>query len=352
MAYEKDKDNTLSEAEVTGGTAAAETGTTATDMASGMRGSQTTAVNEAAGTESAPGAMNVAQKNTRTVQAPVTPNGLQQALAILQAPEGAEETAAQKKRRERRERNNALVRSIGDGLSALTNLYYSTRGAGTPNMRNAQNDLTAGYEKQRQLLEAQREKNRQAWETYRMKKAQLTADAYANQAKLDETTRHNQTVEEISRMRADDTSADRKEKNRISWAKVDLSKLKLESDDDYRNAILDIREQEKDGRLKRWEAQNAADAVRAKAAETRANKASGSSSGKNSTAGYWNEYFTAMDEDGGGQIRTILRSIGQTQVDNKNVRYVMDRYHGRKSSSSSKSSTSSSTTTTKKKKLY
>jgi len=68
-----------------------------------------------------------------------------------------EELAKEKKR----DRSRRIISAIGDGISALSNLYFTTKGA--PNAYTGQNTLSAAYQKRRDSLNAQRNAERDKW---------------------------------------------------------------------------------------------------------------------------------------------------------------------------------------------
>ena len=72
-----------------------------------------------------------------------------------------EETAEQKERREKKERTKARIAAIGDGLRALSNIYFATKGAKV--VHNPELDMTKVVNKRKDYMDAQRERNQAAW---------------------------------------------------------------------------------------------------------------------------------------------------------------------------------------------
>lgn len=68
-----------------------------------------------------------------------------------------EEQAKEKKR----ERSSRIISAIGDGISALSNLYFTTQGA--PNAYTGQNTLSAAYKRRHDELNAKRNANHDKW---------------------------------------------------------------------------------------------------------------------------------------------------------------------------------------------
>ena len=111
------------------------------------------------------------QNNTDAVM------GYDQQIATLQeaANKSKPETEEERKKRERKERSKKIIAAVGDGLMALSNLYFTTRGA--PNMydhktMSQQTPLQAQLDK----LKAEREANADKYLQYSLKIGDLQND--------------------------------------------------------------------------------------------------------------------------------------------------------------------------------
>ena len=240
--------------------------------------------------------------------------------------DGEEETEEQKKKRLKRERTNAIIASVGDGLRALSNMYFATKNAKVN--YNPEQDMSATMLKRKQLLDTQREKNRAAWLRGYQKAQELDENARKNDMTVAEAVRYHNQLAEIAARKGDQN--DRKlDQNQ---QKIDLTKLKYTDDKQYKDDLLAIKKAETEGRLSHWEAQDAL----AKLREQRiASKAKESSQGDKSTAGYWHEYYEMMETpEGQKKVRDILRKIKAKGANQHNIRYIMDKLKGRSSSSS------------------
>ena len=240
--------------------------------------------------------------------------------------DGEEETEEQKKKRLKRERTNAIIASVGDGLRALSNMYFATKNAKVNH--NPEQDMSAAMLKRKQLLDTQREKNRAAWLRGYQKAQELDEYARKNDMTAAEAVRYHNLLAEIAARKGDQN--DRKlDQNQ---QKIDLTKLKYTDDKQYKDDLLAIKKAETEGRLSHWEAQDAL----AKLREQRvASKAKESSQGDKSTAGYWHEYYEMMETpEGQKKVRDILRKIKAKGANQHNIRYIMDKLKGRSSSSS------------------
>ena len=237
---------------------------------------------------------------------------------------GEEETEEQKKKRLKRERTNAIISSVGDGLRALSNMYFATKNAKVNH--NPEQDMSAAMLKRKQLLDTQREKNRAAW-----------LKGYQKAQELDEYARRTNTTaaEAVRKGDQNDRKLDQNDRKLDqNQQKIDLTKLKYTDDKQYKDDLLAIKKAETEGRLSHWEAQDAL----AKLREQRiASKAKESSQGDKSTAGYWHEYYEMMETpEGQKKVRDILRKIKAKGANQHNIRYIMDKLKGRSSSGGGK----------------
>ena len=258
--------------------------------------------------------------------------------------DGEEETEEQKKKRLKRERTNAIIASVGDGLRALSNMYFATKNAKVNH--NPEQDMSATMLKRKQLLDTQRERNRAAW----MK-------GYQKAQELDEYARRTNTTaaEAVRKGDQNDRKLDQNDRKLDqNQQKIDLTKLKYTDDKQYKDDLLAIKKAETEGRLSHWEAQDAL----AKLREQRiASKAKESSQGDKSTAGYWHEYYEMMETpEGQKKVRDILRKIKAKGANQHNIRYIMDKLKGRSSSGGGKNPSQHKNTTSgrvkKKKRPY
>lgn len=77
------------------------------------------------------------------------------------------ETDEQRRKRERREKSKKIIAAIGDGISALSNLYFTTQYA--PNMYAPKNSAVAATDARIEKLKAEREKNADTHLNYALK---------------------------------------------------------------------------------------------------------------------------------------------------------------------------------------
>ena len=236
--------------------------------------------------------------------------------------DGEEETEEQKKKRLKRERTNAIIASVGDGLRALSNMYFATKNAKVNH--NPEQDMSATMLKRKQLLDTQREKNRAAWLKGYQKAQEL--DEYARRTNMTAAEAVRKGDQNDRKLDQNDRKLDQNQQ------KIDLTKLKYTDDKQYKDDLLAIKKAETEGRLSHWEAQDALAKLRE---QKIASKARESSQGDKSTAGYWHEYYEMMETpEGQKKVRDILRKIKAKGANQHNIRYIMDKLKGRSSSSS------------------
>ena len=240
------------------------------------------------------------------------------------------ETAEQRANREKKERTKARIAALGDGLRALSNIYFSTNGAKV--VHNPESDMTKAVNKRKQYMDAQREKNRASWLAGYQRALALDEEARKNNLTLAEQMRYHDMQNDINKVKNDQGQQRIDQGNR----RLDLSKLKYTNDAEYKDNQLKIKKMLADGQISHWAAQDALARLR----EGRiANKAQKSSGGNQTTAGYWYEYYDLMDTpEGQKKINEIKRKLRIKNVTQTNVRYIMDRLKGRRSSTGGTSS--------------
>ena len=243
-----------------------------------------------------------------------------------------QETAEQRANREKKERTKARIAALGDGLRALSNIYFATNGAKV--VHNSESDMTKAVNKRKAYMDAQREKNRASWLAGYQRALALDEEARKNNLTLAEQMRYHDMQNDINKVKADQGQ----QRINQNQQKIDLSKLKYTNDAEYKDNQLKIKKMLADGQISHWAAQNALARLR----EGRiANKAQKSSGGNQTTAGYWYEYYDMMDTpEGQKKINELKRKLRIKNVTQTNVRYLMDRLKGRSSSTGGGSTSS------------
>lgn len=246
-------------------------------------------------------------------------------------PDSGDETDEQRQAREKRERLNTKISAIGDGLRALANIYFSTKGAKV--IHNPQSDLTVNAIKRKELMDEQRKQNRAQWLSGYQRALALDEEAHKNDMNLAEQVRYHDQLA-ANRDRVGDQNDRRIDQNQ---QKIDLAKLKYTNDEKYKQDLLNIKELLAKGQITRWEAQSATDRLRAEMASSKARASSG---GNKATNGYWYEYYDMMaTPEGKKKIEEVMRNHRTGKVSQKNIKYIMDKVKGRNTTASAPSTT-------------
>ena len=241
-----------------------------------------------------------------------------------------EETPEQKANREKKERTKARIAALGDGLRALSNIYFSTKGAKV--IHNPESDMTKAVNKRKEYMDAQREKNRAAWLAGYQRALALDEQAKSRGMTYAEQVRHNKELEGIAKTKNDQGQQRIDQGNR----RLDLSKMKYQTDADYKNAVLTIKKALANGQISHWQAQEAIQRMNAETGRIRANK-SGSGHGGSRTGSYSgevDEYMDLMEKDPEGMAEAAreVKKMGyspKTAAGKKAQKIAYQRKHGK-----------------------
>lgn len=239
-----------------------------------------------------------------------------------------EETAEQKERREKKERTKARIAAIGDGLRALSNIYFATKGAKV--VHNPESDMTKVVNKRKEYMDAQRERNQAAWLAGYQRAMALDEEARKNDLTLAEQMRYHDMRNDIDKVKNDQGQQRIDQGNR----RLDLSKMKYQSDADYKKAVLAIRKALADGQISYWQAQEAIQRMKAETGRIRANKSGSGGSRTGSYSGEVDEYMDLMEKDPEGMAEAAreVKKMGyspKTAVGKKAQKIAYQRKHGR-----------------------
>lgn len=239
-----------------------------------------------------------------------------------------EETAEQKANREKKERTKARIAALGDGLRALSNIYFSTKGAKV--VHNPESDMTKVVNKRKEYMDAQREKNRAAWLAGYQRAMALDEEARKNDLTLAEQIRYHDILNENNKTKNDQGQQRIDQGNR----RLDLSKMKYQTDADYKKAVLAIKKALADGQISHWQAQEAIQRMNAETGRIRANKSGSSSSRTGSYSGEVDEYMDLMEKDPEGMAEAAreVKKMGyspKTAAGKKAQKIAYQRKHGK-----------------------
>ena len=239
-----------------------------------------------------------------------------------------EETAEQKERMEKKERTKARIAAIGDGLRALSNIYFATKGAKV--VHNPESDMTKVVNKRKEYMDAQRERNQAAWLAGYQRAMALDEEARKNDLTLAEQMRYHDMQNENNKTKADQGQQRIDQGNR----RLDLSKMKYQTDADYKKAILAIRKALADGQISHWQAQEAIQRMNAETGRVRANKSGSGGSRTGSYSGEVDEYMDLMEKDPEGMAEAAreVKKMGyspKTAAGKKAQKIAYQRKHGK-----------------------
>ena len=239
-----------------------------------------------------------------------------------------EETAEQKVNRERKERTKARIAALGDGLRALSNIYFSTKGARV--VHNPESDMTKVVNKRKEYMDAQREKNRAAWLAGYQRAMALDEEARKNDLTLAEQIRYHDMMNENNKTKNDQGQQRIDQGNR----RLDLSKMKYDTDADYKKSVLTIKKALADGQISHWQAQEAIQRMNADTGRIRANKSGSGGSRKSSYSGEVDEYMDLMEKDPEGMAEAAreVKKMGyspKTAAGKKAQKIAYQRKHGK-----------------------
>ena len=259
------------------------------------------------------------------------------------------ETPEQKANREKKERTKARIAALGDGLRALSNIYFSTKGAKV--IHNPESDMTKVVNKRKEYMDAQREKNRAAWLAGYQRAMALDEEAKSRGMTYAEQVRHNKELESIAKTKNDQGQQRIDQGNR----RLDLSKMKYQTDADYKKAVLAIKKALANGQISHWQAQEAIQRMNAETGRIRANKSGSGSSRTGSYSGEVDEYMDLMEKDPEGMAEAAkeVKKMGyspKTAAGKKAQKIAYQRKHGKGKQNHTSSSKGGSSSTGGKKK--
>ena len=195
------------------------------------------------------------------------------------------ESPEQRAQREKNEKRKARIAAFGDGLRALANIYFASKGAKV--VHNPESDMTAAINKRKAYMDAQREKNRAAWQTGYQRALALDEEARKNNLTLAEQIRHNVENEGIAKTKLDQ-----------SQQRIDVSRMRITNQQEYNQARLELDRLWKENRISQGEKELAIKLLNAQANQIRANKSGGGrgSRGGSSKEDWDSEYLKLNGE--------------------------------------------------------
>lgn len=192
------------------------------------------------------------------------------------------ETAEQKANREKKERTKARIAALGDGLRALSNIYFATKGAKV--VHNPESDMTKAVNKRKAYMDAQREKNRASWLAGYQRALALDEQARSRDMTYAEQLRHNLENEGIAKTKLDQ-----------SQQRIDINKMRITNQQEYNQARLELDRLWKENMISQGEKELAIKLLNAQARQIVANR-SGGGRGSSSKEDWDSEYLKLNGE--------------------------------------------------------
>ena len=196
-----------------------------------------------------------------------------------------QETAEQRANREKKERTKARIAALGDGLRALSNIYFATQGAKV--VHNPESDMTKAVNKRKAYMDEQREKNRASWLAGYQRALALDEEARKNNLTLAEQIRHNVENEGIAKTKLDQ-----------SQQRIDINRMRITNQQEYNQARLELDRLWKENRISQGEKEQAIKLLNAQARQIAANRSGGGrgSRGGSSKEDWDSEYLKLNGE--------------------------------------------------------
>ena len=226
------------------------------------------------------------------------------------------ESPEQRAQREKNEKRKARIAAFGDGLRALANIVFASKGAKV--VHNPESDMTAAINKRKAYMDAQREKNRAAWQAGYQRALALDEEARKNNLTLAEQMRYHDNMDRVNR------------------AKVMLDQMRIEQQDEYNKGKLSNQESANKETVRHHKEQESTSRKNANANVTRAQKA-GKNKGGSSKENY-NKTLAGLTTKDPNGVREVTRSLKRAGVP-QNAQTIVEAYRAQKGSSSSKGRT-------------
>lgn len=195
------------------------------------------------------------------------------------------ETAEQRANREKKERTKARIAALGDGLRALSNIYFATKGAKV--VHNPESDMTKAVNKRKAYMDEQREKNRASWLAGYQRALALDEQARSHDMTYAEQLRHNLETEGVAKTKLDQ-----------SQQRIDINKMRITNQQEYNQARLELDRLWKENRISQGEKELAIKLLNAQARQIAANRSGGGrgSRGGSSKEDWDSEYLKLNGE--------------------------------------------------------
>lgn len=204
-----------------------------------------------------------------------------------------QETEEQRANREKKERTKARIAALGDGLRALSNIYFATKGAKV--VHNPESDMTKAVNKRKAYMDEQREKNRASWLAGYQRALALDEQARSHDMTYAEQLRHNLETEGVAKTKLDQ-----------SQQRIDINRMRITNQQEYNQARLELDRLRREDKITQSEKELAIKLLNAQANQIRANQSGGGRGG--SSKDDWDSQFLKLN----GQYPTEVADASET----------------------------------------
>ena len=206
------------------------------------------------------------------------------------------ETAEQRANREKKERTKARIAALGDGLRALSNIYFATKGAKV--VHNPESDMIKVVNKRKEYMDAQREKNRASWLAGYQRALALDEQARSHDMTYAEQLRHNLETEGVAKTKLDQ-----------SQQRIDINRMRITNQQEYNQARLELDKLRREDKITQSEKELAIKLLNAQANQLRANKSGGGRGG--SSKEDWDSEYLKLNGEHPSEVAAANETVAQ-----------------------------------------
>ena len=210
-----------------------------------------------------------------------------------------QETEEQRANREKKERTKARIAALGDGLRALSNIYFATKGAKV--VHNPESDMTKAVNKRKAYMDAQREKNRASWLAGYQRALALDEQARSRDMTYAEQLRHNLENEGIAKTKLDQ-----------SQQRIDINKMRITNQQEYNQARLELDRLWKENMISQGEKELAIKLLNAQARQIVANRSGGGRGGRGgSSKEDWDSEYLKLNGEHPSEVANASETVAK-----------------------------------------
>ena len=213
----------------------------------------------------------------------------------------APETEAERRRRERKEKRAKLFAAIGDGIGALSNLYFATQGA--PSTEAGKNTMSGKLQERLDRLQRERDARKQSYLMNYLRLQQMK--------RADENNELTRSYQQQALEHRRNELEERRQRRHLDEWKADIYEKKVDGTLDIQKEKNEIQRDLAAGRINKMEADARSNWLRAQAAMKKAEN------GNSGVGGYTTTTEIERDRKGKETRRTTTRTpAGKDKNDN------------------------------------